>query len=194
MKKTINTLLPYLFLLFALTTNLKCVSALDLGDTEGNWLYNGVNYYILPSTFRGEDAGSGLTFARIGASDSLAVVQPATNGWNGSAVTISNPGGTKIIITGSPVDFKFADQSSKWVVVFDESAKVWYLSANGAKPGQKTKTGTFQISQLNLGFKFSFCNPSFCEDVGSFVDADKHNRLALGGSPFSFKFQNAHNN
>ncbi|XP_061374219.1 factor Xa inhibitor BuXI-like [Gastrolobium bilobum] len=187
-----TTLLPLLFLLLAFTIKLK-FSIASVLDTDGKWVENGGDYYILPC-FNGE--GGGVTYASIGVKQPLAVVQSASKNCLGLSVSISNSLGTMIILTDENVSIKFTNNSSTWMIVMDELAKVWYVAINSAEGylSHQIKMGSFQIKEYDLGYKFVFCsatNSSTCEDVGIYTDSDGKNRLSLYGGAFAVKFQNA---
>ncbi|XP_027357433.1 factor Xa inhibitor BuXI-like [Abrus precatorius] len=196
--KTINSWLTLLFLLFASTKKLKFAIASGVHDTDGSMVENGGDYYILPS-LKGE-GGGGVTLASIGVTHPLAIVQSPVNSL-GLPVSISNINGTMIILTDDILSINFTNSSHcnnscTWMLVMDDSAKVWYLGIGSAVdyPSHQIKMGRFQIKEFNLDYKLVFCSDSntpSCEDVGIYIDSGKNRRLALSGAAFSVRLKNA---
>ncbi|KAK7315219.1 hypothetical protein VNO77_33756 [Canavalia gladiata] len=194
-----------MFLLLAFTINFNFATANDVHDIGGNLIQTGGIYYILDGSYRGGNKG-GVTAASIGPKQPHAVVQiPSTNSNNGNEVVIANLNDTKIINIDDFTRIQFGGQisgcknPSDWVLVNDESAKLWYVgfTCDGEKPSNQIKKGRFQIKEYNANYKLSFCSESnlkSCDEVGIHVDGAKNKRLAIGSatSTFAVKFKEYH--
>ncbi|XP_027357437.1 factor Xa inhibitor BuXI-like [Abrus precatorius] len=196
MKTSKNVFLALLFLLLPFCTKLKYATASGVHDTDGSMLENGGDYYIL----KGE-GGDGVTLASIGVTHPLAIVQSSSENSLGLPVSISDINETMIILTDDIVRIKFSNipdcyNSSTWMLVKDELAKIWYVGIGSVVdyPSHQIKMGWFQIKDYDFGYKLVFCsdtNSSSCEDVGIYIDSDKNRRLALYGEAFVVQFKNA---
>ncbi|KAK7315218.1 hypothetical protein VNO77_33755 [Canavalia gladiata] len=192
-----------MFLLLAFTINFNFAIANDVHDIDDNLIQNGGIYYILSGFQNGNNGG--VTAASIGPNQPRSIVQTPSTNSNAPPVVIVNLNNTSIINTDDFTSIHFTDHisgcksPSDWVIVNDESAKVWYVgfTCDGEKPSNQIKKGRFQIKEYNSNYKLSFCsetNLTSCDEIGIYVDSAKNKRLAIGSSisTFPVKFKEYH--
>ena len=182
MKPTFSTLS---FVLFALTTyfSLSLTQASEqVFDTNGNPIFPGGKFYILPAIFGA--AGGGLRLGETKNSKCpLTVLQDYSEVVNGLPVKFSRIGaGIDIISTNTPLDIAFTTkpkcaESSKWVLVDDYNKLTgpWVgIGGTEDNEGKHIIDGFFQIQKHGFGYKLVFC-PSITAPPGACYDIGRHN-------------------
>lgn len=189
---TSSSFLSLFFILIIFTIKLKvAIAGGAVNDTNGKALDIASEYSILTP----EINGGGVTVASNVVKNQLVVVLSIKP----LPVNFSDSEGTKVILTNENIKIEFAsipkyNGSSSWIVVNDESAKVWYVAVGSAKnyPNNQIQTGTFKIKPHSFGYKLFFCSDvsnSFCKEVGIYTDKHGNDRLALNGTILLIKFQ-----
>ncbi|MED6203743.1 hypothetical protein PIB30_002512 [Stylosanthes scabra] len=183
-----------LFLLFAF----PLAFAQQVLDINGNPIFPGREYYILPS-IRGPPGG-GVKLATTGNSNCPAtVLQDYSEVVNGIPVKFTIPGvSTLEIYEGTPLEIEFTEkpkciESSKWIIFVDNDIGKACAGIGGPKdhPGQQTFPGTFSIKKYNFGYKLVFCvaGSQTCLDIGRYDNGEGGRRLNLTeGEAFDIVF------
>ncbi|XP_061351738.1 kunitz-type trypsin inhibitor-like 2 protein [Gastrolobium bilobum] len=201
MKPTLFTLS---FLLFAFISKLPLAFSDDVEqvlDINGNPIFPGGKYYILPAIFG--PPGGGVRLGKTGNSKCpVTVLQDYSEVIKGLPVKFSIPGiSPGIIFTGTPLDIAFEKkpncaESSKWLVFVDNHIQKACVGIGGPEdhPGEQTLSGKFHIQKYKRGYKLVFCvsgSPT-CLDIGRFDNGEGGRRLNLTEhEPFEVVFVDA---
>ncbi|XP_015966026.1 kunitz-type trypsin inhibitor-like 2 protein [Arachis duranensis] len=188
-----SALVP-LFLFFAF----PLAFAQQVLDSNGNPIFPGREYYILPAIFG--PPGGGVKLATTGNSKCpVTVLQDYSEVVNGISVKFTIPGvSTLEIYEGTPLEIEFTKKpkcadSSKWIIFVDNEIAKACVGIGGPEdhPGQQTFPGTFSIKKYKFGYKLVFCvagSPT-CLDIGRFDNGEGGRRLNLTeGEAFDIVF------
>ncbi|XP_027357308.1 kunitz-type trypsin inhibitor-like 2 protein [Abrus precatorius] len=176
-----------LLILFAFLSNLPLGFSNDaeqVVDINGNPIFPGGKYYILPAIFG--PPGGGVRLGRTGNSHCpVTVLQEFSEVERGLPVKFTIPGiSPGIIFTGTRLEIEFTKtpdcaEFSKWVVFVDKEIQKAYVGIGGPEqhPGQQTIDGKFHIEKYGFGYKLVFCirDSDTCFDIGTY-DAHKGER------------------
>lgn len=204
-----TTSLALCFLLIALTTNLPLAFSQDVEqvkDSNGNPIFPGGRFYILPAIFGA--AGGGVRLGQTGNSTCpVTILQDYSEVENGLPVKFTIPGiSPGIIFTNiTSLDISFQEDkpdcagSSKWVVVDGDDFPKSYVGIGGVEdhPGKDILSGKFKIEKYgDFGYKLVFCPrftapPGACFDIGRHDDENGRRLVPADGDPYNVVFIDA---
>ena len=196
---------PVFYFLLALTAVLAATAnaAGPIFDTDGNVIFGGSSYYVLPAIWG--PTGGGLTLFSLGDKQCPLYIQKEDSEVErGIPVKFSNwkprvgfvPESENLNIE-MDVAATICVQSTYWWVAVSGMPTVKSLIAAGPKPepAKDSSKSFFQIKKdgdSSNGYNIVFCpNDKDCIDVGIFVDKDGVRRLALSSTPFAVMFLNS---
>ncbi|CAH8359430.1 unnamed protein product [Eruca vesicaria subsp. sativa] len=194
-----------MFYFLALTAVLAATAnAGSVRDVNGDDLFAGSSYYVLPA-IRGP-GGGGLSLSPLGDKQCPLYIQKEDSEVEmGIPVKFSNwrpkvwfvPESENLNIE-MDVAATICVQSTYWWVAPSHLPIMTFFIAAGPKPehGEDSSRSFFQIKKSTGGFgnayKFAFCSEDGgCDDVGITRDQNGVRRLAVGSEPFSFVFMKA---
>ncbi|KAI4324270.1 hypothetical protein L6164_023823 [Bauhinia variegata] len=172
-----TTLLAFFFLAFAfaLSTALAAidvepVNGVPVLDTDGNPVFNGGLYVILPAT--PENGGGFNMFALDGETCPISVAQSPSNNSLGMSlfIRVDAPEPVRYVYTNNSVNIIFAAipvcaNSSKWIVKIFTPVPAVFIG----EEDERTVAGHFQIRNYEDAYKLVFCPdfvPGTCWDLG----------------------------
>lgn len=140
-------------------------------DTNGNPIFPGGRYYLMPPIFGAAGGGVKLGHDTESSTCPVAVFQDYSEVVNGLQVKFIIPGiSPGIIFTGTTLNISFVEkpecvESSIWAIVAGWPA---WIGIGGDEDHQESEilTGKFNIQKHGLGYKFVFC-PTYTIPPGS---------------------------
>ncbi|AES75961.2 kunitz-type trypsin inhibitor-like 2 protein [Medicago truncatula] len=204
------TFLTLSLILFALTICFSLAFAQvseQVFDTNGNPIFPGGTFYIMPSIFGA--AGGGLRLGKTKNSKCpLTVLQDYSEVVNGLPVKFTRlEAGHDIISTNTALDIAFTTkpdcaESSKWVLVddFNKLTGPWVgIGGTEDNEGKHIINGFFKIQKHGFGYKLVFCPditapPGACYDIGRHDDFTGRLLVLANNDPYEVVFVDAMGN
>lgn len=193
-----STLLTFSLLLFSFTY-FPLAFTETIEDINGNPVFPGSKYYILPLISKG--GGGGLKLGKTGDSECpVTVLQDFSEVVRGFPVRFIIRVRRGVIFTTDEVDIEFVKkpkcaESAKWVLAHDDFPTSWVGIGDNIDAFQ----GKFKIETLGSGsgaYKLVYCPlfsapPGACSDIGRYRDENGWRLVPTENDPFRVVFIDA---
>ncbi|MED6203744.1 hypothetical protein PIB30_002513 [Stylosanthes scabra] len=168
-------------------------------DTNGNPIFPGREYYILPA-IRGPPGG-GLKLGKTGNSKCpVTILQDYSETHTGFPVKFTIPGTSTLeIYEDTPLEIEFIKkpecvESSKWIVFIDYVKTLKACVGIGSQkdhPQGLIFHGTFKIEKYGFGYKLLFCTTDYsaCDTIGTYDNYEGGKRLTITARDHAFDIE-----